>query len=327
MANCQKISGMIRDDYTAGAQRVLEIEANAILNLANDLPADFSKVVDAILQTTGRVIVSGVGKSGHVGNKIAATLASTGTPASFVHATEASHGDLGMVTAADFCLLISNSGETAELRDIVAHTRRFSIPMAAISSKPDSTLMRAADYKLGLPNAPEACHIGMAPTTSTTLTLALGDALAVALMERRNFRPDDFRVFHPGGKLGAQMATVAQLMHSGDALPVVDANMPMQDALITMTAKGFGIAAVCRDGRLTGVISDGDLRRHMHHLMEKQAGDIASENPVTVSADQFAAEALNIMNTRKISVLMVVDAENMPIGTLHIHDLLRAGVA
>jgi len=309
------------------ARRVLRIEAAALEQMASELPDDFSAVVDAILQTTGRVIVSGVGKSGHIGNKIAATLASTGTPASFVHATEASHGDLGMVTAADFCLLISNSGETAELRDIVAHTRRFSIPMAAISSKPDSTLMRAADYKLGLPNAPEACHIGMAPTTSTTLTLALGDALAVALMERRNFRPDDFRVFHPGGKLGAQMATVAQLMHSGDALPVVDANMPMQDALITMTAKGFGIAAVCRDGRLTGVISDGDLRRHMHHLMEKQAGDIASENPVTVSADQFAAEALNIMNTRKISVLMVVDAENMPIGILHIHDLLRAGVA
>jgi arabinose-5-phosphate isomerase len=314
-------------DLIETARRVLRIEAAALEQMASELPDDFSAVVDAILQTTGRVIVSGVGKSGHIGNKIAATLASTGTPASFVHATEASHGDLGMVTAADFCLLISNSGETAELRDIVAHTRRFSIPMAAISSKPDSTLMRAADYKLGLPNAPEACHIGMAPTTSTTLTLALGDALAVALMERRNFRPDDFRVFHPGGKLGAQMATVAQLMHSGDALPVVDANMPMQDALITMTAKGFGIAAVCRDGRLTGVISDGDLRRHMHHLMEKQAGDIASENPVTVSADQFAAEALNIMNTRKISVLMVVDAENMPIGILHIHDLLRAGVA
>lgn len=314
-------------DLIETARRVLRIEAAALEQMARELPDDFSAVVDAILQTTGRVIVSGVGKSGHIGNKIAATLASTGTPASFVHATEASHGDLGMVTAADFCLLISNSGETAELRDIVAHTRRFSIPMAAISSKPDSTLMRAADYKLGLPNAPEACHIGMAPTTSTTLTLALGDALAVALMERRNFRPDDFRVFHPGGKLGAQMATVAQLMHSGDALPVVDANMPMQDALITMTAKGFGIAAVCRDGRLTGVISDGDLRRHMHHLMEKQAGDIASENPVTVSADQFAAEALNIMNTRKISVLMVVDAENMPIGILHIHDLLRAGVA
>lgn len=307
--------------------RVIQIEAAALEQMASDLPDDFSAVVDAILQTTGRVIVSGVGKSGHIGNKIAATLASTGTPASFVHATEASHGDLGMVTAADFCLLISNSGETAELRDIVAHTRRFSIPMAAISSKPYSTLMRAADYKLGLPPAPEACHIGMAPTTSTTLTLALGDALAVALMERRNFRPNDFQVFHPGGKLGAQMATVAQLMHSGDELPVVDAHIPMQDALITMTAKGFGIGAVCRDGRLMGVISDGDLRRHMHHLMDKTAGDIASENPVTVNSDQFAAEALNIMNTRKISVLMVVDGAGVPIGILHIHDLLRAGVA
>ena len=318
---------MTQDDINAIAARVISIEAGALHQMAGDLPADFAGAVEAILQTKGRVIVSGVGKSGHIGNKISATLASTGTPASFVHATEASHGDLGMVTAADFCLLISNSGETSELRDIVAHTRRFSIPMAAISSKPDSTLMRAADYKLGLPPAPEACHIGMAPTTSTTLTLALGDALAVALMERRNFRPDDFRVFHPGGKLGAQMATVAQLMHSGDALPVVDAHVPMQDALITMTAKGFGIAAVCGDGQLTGVISDGDLRRHMHHLMDKQAGDIASQNPVTVTADQFAAEALNIMNTRKISVLMVVDAENVPIGILHIHDLLRAGVA
>jgi len=309
------------------ARRVILAEKRALEQMASDLPDDFSTVVDAILQTTGRVIVSGVGKSGHIGNKIAATLASTGTPASFVHATEASHGDLGMVTAADFCLLISNSGETAELRDIVAHTRRFSIPMAAISSKPDSTLMRAADYKLGLPPAPEACHLGMAPTTSTTLTLALGDALAVALMERRNFRPDDFRVFHPGGKLGAQMATVAQLMHRGDALPVVDASIPMQDALITMTAKGFGIAAVCCDGTLMGVISDGDLRRHMHHLMEKLAGDIASQNPITVTSDQFAAEALNIMNSRKISVLMVVDGAGVPIGILHIHDLLRAGVA
>jgi arabinose-5-phosphate isomerase len=283
--------------------------------------------VDAILRAKGRVIVSGVGKSGHIGRKIAATLASTGTPASFVHATEASHGDLGMVTSSDFCLLISNSGETAELRDIVAHTRRFSIPMAAISSKPDSTLMRAADHKLGLPNAPEACHIGMAPTTSTTLTLALGDALAVALMERRNFRPDDFRVFHPGGKLGAQMATVGQLMHSGDTLPVVDASVPMQDALVIMTTKGFGITAVCRNGKMVGVISDGDLRRHMHHLMEKKAGDIANDNPVTVMAGQFAAEALNIMNIYKISVLMVVDLEGLPVGVLHIHDLLGAGVA
>ena len=309
------------------ARRVLGIEARALDQLADELPADFDAALVAILACRGRVIVSGVGKSGHIGNKIAATLASTGTPASFVHATEASHGDLGMVTEQDFCLLISNSGETAELRDIVAHTRRFSIPMAAISSNPDSTLMQAADYKLTLPKAPEACSIGMAPTTSTTLTLALGDALAVALMERRNFRPDDFRVFHPGGKLGAQMATVGQLMHTGDEVPIVAHDMPMQDVLITMTSKGFGTAAVCQDGRLMGVVSDGDLRRHMHHLMQKTAGEIATINPITVTKKQFAAEALNIMNTRKISVLVVVDDAHHPVGVIHIHDLLRAGVA
>lgn len=309
------------------ARRVLGIEARALEQLADELPVDFDAALAAILACRGRVIVSGVGKSGHIGNKIAATLASTGTPASFVHATEASHGDLGMVTEQDFCLLISNSGETAELRDIVAHTRRFSIPMAAISSNPDSTLMQAADYKLTLPKAPEACSIGMAPTTSTTLTLALGDALAVALMERRNFRPDDFRVFHPGGKLGAQMATVGQLMHTGDEVPIVAHDMPMQDVLITMTSKGFGTAAVCQDGRLMGVVSDGDLRRHMHHLMQKTAGEIATINPITVTKKQFAAEALNIMNTRKISVLVVVDDAHHPVGVIHIHDLLRAGVA
>ena len=309
------------------ARRVLGIEARALDQLADELPADFDAALAAILACRGRVIVSGVGKSGHIGNKIAATLASTGTPASFVHATEASHGDLGMVTEQDFCLLISNSGETAELRDIVAHTRRFSIPMAAISSDPDSTLMQAADYKLTLPKALEACSIGMAPTTSTTLTLALGDALAVALMERRNFRPDDFRVFHPGGKLGAQMATVGQLMHTGDEVPIVAHDMPMQDVLITMTSKGFGTAAVCQDGRLMGVVSDGDLRRHMHHLMQKTAGEIATINPITVTKKQFAAEALNIMNTRKISVLVVVDDTHHPVGVIHIHDLLRAGVA
>ena len=309
------------------ARRVLGIEARALDQLADELPADFDAALAAILACRGRVIVSGVGKSGHIGNKIAATLASTGTPASFVHATEASHGDLGMVTEQDFCLLISNSGETAELRDIVAHTRRFSIPMAAISSNPDSTLMQAADYKLTLPKALEACSIGMAPTTSTTLTLALGDALAVALMERRNFRPDDFRVFHPGGKLGAQMATVGQLMHTGDEVPIVAHDMQMQDVLITMTSKGFGTAAVCQDGRLMGVVSDGDLRRHMHHLMQKTAGEIATINPITVTKKQFAAEALNIMNTRKISVLVVVDDTHHPVGVIHIHDLLRAGVA
>ncbi len=309
------------------AKRVLQIEADALIRLSNELPTDFGPAIEAILSCKGRVIVSGIGKSGHIGRKISATLASTGTPSHFVHAAEASHGDLGMISSDDMCLLISNSGETSELRDIVAHTRRFSIPMMAISSKPDSTLMQAADFRLALPNAPEACSIGMAPTTSTTLTLALGDALAVALMERRDFRPENFRVFHPGGKLGAQMAKVGQLMHIGDDVPVIAHTTPMQDALITMTSKGFGIAAVTQDDRLLGVISDGDLRRHMHHLMDKTAGDIASQNPITASADQFAAEALLVMNTKKISVLVVVDEHNKPQGILHIHDLLRAGVA
>jgi arabinose-5-phosphate isomerase len=318
---------MTKDEINAIAARVISIEADALYQMARDLPEDFAGAVDAILQTKGRVIVSGVGKSGHVGKKIAATLASTGTPASFVHATEASHGDLGMVTAADFCLLISNSGETSELRDIVTHNRRFGIPMAAISSNGGSTLMQAADYKLTLTKAPEACSIGMAPTTSTTLTLALGDALAVALMERRDFQPEDFKVLHPGGKLGAQLATVAQLMHEGDALPLVDEKTPMQDALITMTSKGFGIAVVIQDGALLGVITDGDLRRHMQTLMHATAGEIAGQNPVTVPPDMFAAEALNIMNKKKINVLLSVDEAKRPIGIIHIHDLLRAGVA
>lgn len=308
-------------------RRVLRAEADALAMLADSMPPDFEKTVDLILNMSGRVIVSGVGKSGHVGNKIAATLASTGTPASFVHATEASHGDLGMITKSDVCLLISNSGETAELRDIVAHTRRFSIPMIAISSRADSTLMKAADLALCLPPAPEACPIGMAPTTSTTMTLALGDALAVALMDQRNFMPEDFRVFHPGGKLGAQMALVSQLMHGADALPLVAKDASMADTLLVMTSKGFGVAAVTENDRLIGVISDGDLRRNMDRLMKSTAADVANPNPKTVPPDMLAAEALALLNEKKINVLMVVDDAMRPVGVLHIHDLLRAGVA
>ncbi len=226
------------------ARRVLTIEAEALQLLANHLPDDFSSLTEAILACSGRVIVSGVGKSGHIGRKISATLASTGTPSYFVHATEASHGDLGMIIEGDLCLLISNSGETVELRDIVAHTRRFSIPMAAISSKAGSTLMKAADFALCLPDAPEACAIGMAPTTSTTMMIALGDALAVALMKKRNFKAENFSVFHPGGKLGAQMASVGDLMHGRDKMPFVAPDTSMQDTLLEMTSKGFGVAVV-----------------------------------------------------------------------------------
>ena len=309
------------------ARRVLTIEAEALQQLSNHLPDDFAPLIEAILACSGRVIVSGVGKSGHIGRKISATLASTGTPSYFVHATEASHGDLGMIVEGDLCLLISNSGETTELRDIVAHTRRFSIPMAAISSKAGSTLMKTADFALGLPAAPEACAIGMAPTTSTTMMIALGDALAVALMKRRNFKAENFSVFHPGGKLGAQMTTVGELMHPVEQMPLVAPDTSMQDTLIEMSSKGFGVAVVGENDRVIGIISDGDLRRHMHHLMEKTAAEIASLDPITVQPDMFAADAMRIMNSRKIGVLVVVNANQKPQGIFHIHDLLRAGVA
>ncbi|WP_281968879.1 KpsF/GutQ family sugar-phosphate isomerase [Roseovarius nanhaiticus] len=310
----------------ASAQKVLGIEADALRYLAENLPADFAAAVETVLACKGRVIVSGIGKSGHIGRKIAATLASTGTPAYFVHATEASHGDLGMIGSDDACLLISNSGETAELRDIVYHTQRFSIPMIGISSKADSTLMKAADHRLTLPACPEACPIGLAPTTSTTLTLALGDALAVALMERRGFAPKDFGVYHPGGKLGAQMRSVADLMHSGDALPALDEDAPMADVLLAMTSKGFGVCVLTRDGIISGIITDGDLRRNMDGLMERRALDVATKQPITVAPDCSAPEALAILNGRKRTVLIVAEEGNRLVGVLHLHDLLRAGV-
>lgn len=310
------------------ARRVLQIEGRALLALAEALPADFGPAVELILATSGRVIVSGMGKSGHVGHKIAATLASTGTPAFFVHPAEASHGDLGMVMPGDICILISNSGETTELGDIIAHCARFAIPAIGISRAPDSTLMRAASLRLTLPDLPEACAIGMAPTTSTTLTLALGDALAVALMESRSFRPDQFRTYHPGGKLGARLATVAQLMHGQAALPLVAETTQMPQVILEMTARGFGVAGVIdAEGRLAGVITDGDLRRKLDGLMDLQAADVATRHPVTTRPETLAAEALAVMNARKITALFVVATDGRPVGLLHMHDLLRAGVA
>ncbi|MFQ6547123.1 SIS domain-containing protein [Aestuariibius sp. 2305UL40-4] len=312
-------------DAIDSARRVLRIEARALDLLAEHLPTDFETAVEAILNATGRVIVSGIGKSGHVGRKIAATLASTGTPTAFVHAAEASHGDLGMISQGDICLLISNSGETPELRDIVAHVARFSIPMIAISSKPHSALMQAADYRLLLPDAREACAIGMAPTTSTTMTMALGDALAVALMERKGFAANQFRDLHPGGKLGAQLVKVSQLMHADPPLVAGDASM--EDAILEMTSKGFGITGVTEGEHLTGVITDGDLRRNMAGLMDRRAGEVATRDPAVVGPDMLAAEALGFMNDRPrpISVVLVVDGDAV-VGVLHMHDLLRAGV-
>ena len=316
------------NSFVQAAKKVLQTEADALETLKNDLPNDFSDLVKLILNLNGRVIVSGVGKSGHVGNKIAATLASTGTPAYFVHATEASHGDLGMITEKDLCLLISNSGETSEIFDIVAHARRFSIPVATISSNTESTLVKAADFKLCLPVVEEACPIGMAPTTSTTMMLALGDALAVALMEAKNFNTENFKVLHPGGKLGAKMMMVSQVMHKSDALPLVETQTSMKETLLTMSSRGFGIAAVVNEKDfLVGVITDGDLRRHINDLMSKTAGEIASLSPITVVRETFVVDALKLMQENKITVLIVTSAENKPVGILHIQDLLKVGAA
>ena len=320
--------GMTAQTPSAVASRVLRLEAQALTDMAAAVPADFDAAVAAILAMQGRLVVSGIGKSGHVGRKIAATFASTGTPAYFVHAVEASHGDLGMIGDRDICLLLSNSGETEELGDILAYCARFGIPVIAICSRAGSTLMRTAQYKLLLPPAPEACPIGMAPPTSTPLSIALGDALAVALMEARGFRPEDFRGFHPGGKLGARMRRVDDLMHGADALPLVSEATPMGEALLTMSARGFGIIAVAAaDGTLAGIVTDGDLRRNLADLLTHSAGAIATRNPVTVPPEMLAAQALALMNARKISVLLVADAQMRPVGILHIHDCLRAGVA
>ncbi|SFJ73646.1 KpsF/GutQ family sugar-phosphate isomerase [Jannaschia pohangensis] len=307
-------------------QEVLRTEARALEALADAMPVDFLAVVELIAALPGRVIVTGIGKSGHIARKIAATLASTGTRALFVHPAEASHGDLGMIVDGDAVLAISNSGETAELRDIVAHTRRFGVPLIGLSSRPDSTLMQAADHRLTLPALPEACGIGMVPTTSTTLTLGMGDALAVALLRKRNFKAEDFSVFHPGGKLGAQMARVHQIMQGRERLPLVGAATPMGDTLVEMTAKGLGIAVVTEGATLVGVITDGDLRRNMANLMDRTAGEVATRKPLTVAPDMLAAKALAVLNERKLNVLVVCEGDT-PVGILHIHDLLRAGVA
>lgn len=306
------------------AREVLRTEAAALETLALAMPDHFDRVVDLLEGLSGRVIVTGMGKSGHIARKIAATFASTGTKSLFVHPAEASHGDMGMIGSDDVVLMLSNSGEAAELRDMIEHTRRFSVPLIGISSKPQSTLMQAADHHLTIPALPEACGIGMVPTTSTTMTLALGDALAVALLRRRNFRAEDFGVFHPGGKLGAQMARIRALMHTD--LPSVAPDTLMSDVLLTMTSAGFGIAVVVENGALVGIVTDGDLRRSMDGLMTRTAGEVATRNPVTMEPDALAASALRLMNERKINALIVCE-DTKPVGILRIHDLLRAGVA
>ena len=319
----------MKTPFLETARRVIEIEAAALQQLAQGLDDSFGAAVSLMLNARGRVILSGMGKSGHIARKIAATLASTGTPAQFVHPAEASHGDLGMLTGDDVLLMLSNSGETPELADMIAYSRRFEIPMIGVASRPGSTLLKQSDVAIVLPQAPEACGTGVVPTTSTTMTLALGDALAVALMEHRRFTPENFREFHPGGKLGAQLSRVADLMHRGDALPLVAGGTPMGDVLLVISQKGFGVAGVVdAQGALVGVITDGDLRRHMEGLLALTAADVMTAAPKTIAPDALAEQAVSVMNQRKITCLFVVDPAHggAPQGLLHIHDCLRVGL-
>jgi len=311
------------------ARRVIRLEAEALNMLADGLDSTFRDGIDLLMNASGRVIVTGIGKSGHIARKIAATLASTGTPAQFVHPAEASHGDLGMITQHDVVLAISNSGEAPELANMVAFSRRFNIPLLGITKNPESSLGTQCDVVLTLPDLGEACGTGVVPTTSTTMTLAMGDALAVALMENRAFTAEHFRNFHPGGKLGAQLARVSDLMHSGIQMPLVSLETPMTEALIEISQKSLGVVGVTAlDGTLAGIITDGDLRRHMDGLLSLMAQDVMTASPATVQPEALAVEAVALMNDRKITCVFAVksDLQAAPCGILHIHDCLRVGL-
>ena len=308
-------------------------EANGLAlllqELESDLGSNVEKAVTLITNARGRVVVSGMGKSGHIGRKIAATLASTGTPAMFVHPAEASHGDLGMITDLDVVLLLSNSGESAELRDILTYCARFSVPMIAITAKPASTLGSAADIVLQLPAAQEACPNGQAPTTSTLLQLALGDGLAMALLQARGFSAEDFRNFHPGGKLGARIKHANDIMHPRFELPIASEDAPLKRAVDILSEHRLGCVGITNsEGKLVGIVTDGDIRRHLDRdFAQLNAADIMTRNPVTVGGNMLAAEVIEIINNRRITAVFVVDADGRPEGLIHIHDLLREGVS
>jgi arabinose-5-phosphate isomerase len=319
--------GLIRS-----ALRTLELESDGMGALAdaigNGLGPSFVAAVEMIRNARGRVIVTGMGKSGHVGHKIAATFASTGTPAFFVHPSEASHGDLGMVAPGDVIIALSWSGETPELKHLIDYSRRFRIDLIAVTSNPDSTLGQSADIVMALPFAREACPHNLAPTTSTLMQHALGDALAIALLESRGFTAVQFGVLHPGGRLGAMLKFVRDVMHTGEALPLAPAGTPMSEAIVVMTAKGFGCVGITGDaGELVGIITDGDLRRHMRaDLLDARVEDVMTRGPKTVRPEQLASEALELLNSSKITALIVAEA-GKPVGIVHFHDLLRAGIA
>jgi arabinose-5-phosphate isomerase len=332
-APLHSLSGDTASRDLAAARKVLATASEALTQLADALNGDFSHAVGLMLaaqdhQKPGRIIVSGMGKSGHVARKIAATLSSTGTPAYFVHPAEASHGDMGVITREDVLLLLSWGGETAELSDLITYAKRYRIPIIGIGANPDSTLIKAADVKLVLPRAPEACPMGLAPTTSTTMMLSLGDALAVALMERKGFSPDQYRDFHPGGSLGRALIRVSDLMHSGDAIPLAKSDTPMRDLLLTMASGRLGcVGIVDGAGGLIGIVTDGDIRRHAEGIESRRASEVMTANPKIARPDQLAAEALAVMTEKKITQLFVLaDGDPSPQGVIHIHDCLRAGL-
>ena len=314
----------------ASAKRTIDREVEALRMMESQFDENLTKALDMIQETKGRIIVTGMGKSGHIARKIAATLASTGTPSFFVHPAEASHGDLGMVTNDDKIIAISNGGESRELSDILIYAKRYGIPLIAITKNPESTLGKAGDIVLKLPDDGEACPLGLAPTSSTTATLVLGDVLAIALMERKGFSKTDYKQRHPGGKLGAILQKVSDLMHKGDDMPIVGEDTPMQEALLVMTSKMLGcVGIIDNDGKLVGIITDGDLRRWLtSDVLNKKVSEVMTKNPKVVSPDILAAEALNIMNNtgRGITQLFAVQ-DGKPVGIIHIHDCLRIGAA
>ncbi len=324
----ETLATAVPDRDIASAVRVLRMEANALTALAASLDGAFTRALDTLAGITGRVVVTGMGKSGHVARKIAATLASTGTPAFFVHPGEASHGDLGMIAREDAVIALSNSGETHELSDVIAYTRRFAIPLIGVTRRAGSSLAEQSDVALVLPSAPEACPLGLAPTTSTTMMLALGDAMAVALLERRGFTASDFKELHPGGQLGRALLKVTDVMHKGDDMPLCRLHTPLSDVILEMTAKRLGCVGVLDDeGVLVGVITDGDLRRHLKpELLAERADSILSPRPKTIRPKALVVEALREMNEKQITSLFVIEADR-PLGVVHIHDCLRAGAA
>jgi arabinose-5-phosphate isomerase len=324
----RKLGSFDQDGVLERCRQVIKIELAGLEKLAATIDETLLIAAERLLNIRGRVVVSGVGKSGHIAGKIAATLASTGTPALFVHPTEASHGDLGMITVDDAILALSNSGETPELSDLVRDSRRRGILLIAVTQNKASALAKAADLVLQLPNVPEACPFNLAPTTSTVMMLALGDALAIALLEARKFTPENFSNLHPGGQLGQKLTTVSHLMHVGDEVPLIDIDTDLTVAIVRMTEKRFGCTGVVNHaGDLVGIITDGDLRRHLSaDMLKAKVTEVMTEAPQTVAPDRLAVEALGLMNAKKISSLMVVK-DRKPVGILHIHDCLRAGLS